>query len=99
MAKETMIFYRELSSTVYNPPRISYKNMASFSYNTDGFPPLPSNKSSRQSAPVYIPVKPKERNSKVVSFSNTVNGLLLIDFVCTSKAHMYPLQSDDTFKV
>ena len=48
LAKEIMIFYKELSFTVYNPPRISYKNMTSFSYNTDDFPPLPSNESSHQ---------------------------------------------------
>ena len=30
LAKEIMNFYKELSFTVYNPPRISYKNTASF---------------------------------------------------------------------
>ena len=93
LAKEIMIFYKELSSTVYNPSRISYKNMASFSYNNNDFPPLPSNKSSRQSTPVYIPVKPRKRNSKVVSFSNTINPRLFEKkmFVCTVKAYMFPL--------
>ena len=57
LAKEIMNFSKELSFTVYNPTRISYKNMASFSYNTDDFPPLPSNKPSRQLTSVYIPIK------------------------------------------
>ena len=77
LAKDIMNFYKELSLTVYNPPRISYKNIPSFSYNTDDFLPLLSNKTSRQSTSVYIPIKPRERNSKVVSFFNTVNLLLL----------------------
>ena len=52
--------------------------MTSFSYNTDDFPPLSSNKSSHQSTTLaYLSVKPRERNSKAVSFSNTVNPLLL----------------------
>ena len=34
LAKEIMTFYKELSFTNYNPTHISYKNMASFSYNT-----------------------------------------------------------------
>ena len=33
LANKIMVFYKELSSTIYNPPRISYKNRASFSYN------------------------------------------------------------------
>ena len=37
-----------------------------------------------------------ERNTKAVFFSNMVNPLLL--FVCTSKAHVFPLQSDDIFR-
>ena len=100
LAKEIMIFYNELSFRIYNPPRISYKNMASFSYNTVDLLPRPSNESSRQSAPVYIPVNPRERNYKVVSFSNAFNPLLLeINvFVCTSKAYMFPPQSDDIFR-
>ena len=71
--------------------------MVSFSYNTDDFPPLPSNESSPQSALVYIAIKPGERDSKVISFSKTVNPLLFEKnmFVCTSKAYMFPLQSDD----
>ena len=77
LAKEIMNFYKELSFTIYNPPRISYKNIASFSYNTDDFPPLLSNETSRQSTSVYISIKPPERNSKVVSFPNIVNPLLL----------------------
>ena len=74
--------------------------MISFSYNTDGFPPLPSNESSHQLISVCIPVKPRERNSKAVSFSNTVNPPLFEKtvFVCTSKAYMFPLQSDDIFR-
>ena len=40
LAKEIIIFYKELSSTIFNPPRICYKNMTSFSYNTNDFPPL-----------------------------------------------------------
>ena len=36
-----------------------------------------------------------ERNTKAVFFSNMVNPLLL--FVCTSKAHVFPLQSDYIF--
>ena len=74
--------------------------MTSFSYNTDNFPPLPSKEYSHQSTSAYIAVKSLERNSKVVSFSNTVNPLLFEKdmFVCTSKAYMFPLQSDDIFK-
>ena len=93
LSKEIMIFHKELSSTVYNPPRISYKNMASFCYNNDVVPPLSSSKTSRQSTPVYIPVKPYKLNSKVVSFSNTINSLLFEKkmFACTVKAYMFPL--------
>ena len=74
--------------------------MASFFYNTDHFPPLPSNGDSRQLTSVYIPVKPREQNSKVASFSNTVNPPLLEKnvFVCTSKAYMFPLKSDEFFR-
>ena len=85
LANEIMIFYKELSFTVYNPPHISYKNMASFSYNTDDFLPLPSNKSSCQSPPVYMPVKPREQNSKVVSVSNMFNPY------CLEKIYLYVL--------
>ena len=101
LAKEVMAFYKKLSSTVYNPPPIFlYKKMASFSYNTDHFPPLPSNGDSRQLTSVYISVKPREQNSKVVSFSNTVNLLLFEKnvFLCTSKAYMFPLKSDEIFR-
>ena len=49
LAKEIMIFYKELSATIFNSPRISYKNTASFSYNTNDFPPLTSNEYSCQS--------------------------------------------------
>ena len=35
-----MAFSKKLSSTVFNTPHVSYKNMTLFSYNTDGFPPL-----------------------------------------------------------
>ena len=77
LAKEIMNFYKELSFTVYNPPRISYKNIASFSYNTDDFPPLPSNETSHQSTSVYIPINLQEWSRKVISFSNTINPLLL----------------------
>ena len=95
-----MIFCKELSFTVYNPPDISYKNMTSFSYNTTDFPPLPSNESCRQLTSVYIPVKLQERNAKPASFFNTVHPLLFEKniFVCTSKAYMFPLQSDDIFR-
>ena len=55
---------------------MTYMNMTSFSYNIYDFPPLPSNEFSRQSTPVYIPVKPREQNSKIVSFCKTVNPLL-----------------------
>ena len=71
-----MAFYKELSSLVYKPRHISDKNMASFSYNTDDFPPLPSNGAFHQLTSVYIPLKPQERNSRIVSFSKTVNLLL-----------------------
>ena len=77
LAKGIKIFYKELSFSVYNPSHISYKNIASFSYNTDDFPSLPSDESSRQSTAVYIPIKPREQNGKIVSFSNTVNPLVL----------------------
>ena len=49
LAKEIMIFYKELSSTIFNPPRICYKNTALFSYNTNDFLPLTSNEYFRQS--------------------------------------------------
>ena len=49
LAKEIMIFYKELSATIFNSPRISYKNTGSFSYNTNDFPSLTSNEYSRQS--------------------------------------------------
>ena len=99
LAKEIMIFYNELSFRIYNPPRISYKNMASFPYNTVDLLSLTSNESSRQSTSVYIPVNPRGRNYKVVSFSNAFNPLLLeINvFVCTSKAYMFP-PADDIFR-
>ena len=94
-----MAFYKKLSSKVYDTPHISYKNMPSFSYYTDKFPPLPSNGASDQLTSVYIPVKPQEQNSKVVSFSKTVNPLLFEKkFVCTFKAYMFPLKSDDIFR-
>ena len=48
LAKEIMIFYKELSSAIFNLLRICYKNMASFSYNTNDFLPLTSNEYSRQ---------------------------------------------------
>ena len=51
--------------------------MASFSYNTDDFPQLPSNECFHQLTSIYIPVKARERNSKAVSFSYMVNPLLL----------------------
>ena len=65
--------------------------MPSFSYNTDDFLPLPSNKSSCRSPPVYMPVKPQEQNSKVVSFSNMFNPLLFDKniFVCPSQLYMF----------
>ena len=68
LAKEIMVFYKKLSSTVYNTPHISYKNMASFSYNTDEFPTLQSNGTSSQLTSVYIPVKLQERNSRLYPF-------------------------------
>ena len=100
LAKEIMAFYKKLSSTVYNAPHISYKNMASFSYNTDDFLPIPSNGASCQLTSVYIPVKLREENSKVVSFSNAVNPLLFEKnvFLCTSKVYMFSLKSDDIFR-
>ena len=49
LAKEIMIFYKELSSTIFNPPRICYKNTTSFSYNINDFLPLTSNEYSCQS--------------------------------------------------
>ena len=49
LAKEIMISYKELSPTIFNPPRICYKNTASFSYNTNDFPPRTSNEYSCQS--------------------------------------------------
>ena len=49
LAKEITIFYKELSSTIFNPPRICYKNTASLSYNTNDFPPRTSNEYFRQS--------------------------------------------------
>ena len=60
LANEIMAFYEILSSRIYNTPHISHKNMASFSYNTDDFAPLPSNRTSRQLTSVYVPVKPRE---------------------------------------
>ena len=50
--------------------------MASFSYNTDDFPPLPSNGAFHQLTSLYIPLKPQEWNSRIVSFSKRVNLLL-----------------------
>ena len=93
-----MAFYKKLSSTVYNTSHISYKNMASFSYNTDDFPPLLSNEASCQWTSIYI--KPRGQNSKDASFSNTANSLLFEKnmFVCTSKAYMFNLKSDDIFR-
>ena len=83
LGEKKMAFYKKLSSKVYDTPHISYKNMPSFSYYTDKFPPLPSNGASDQLTSVYIPVKPQEQNSKVVSFSKTVNPLLFEKkFVC-----------------
>ena len=58
LAKEIMIFYKELSFAVHNPSHISYKNMASYFYNTDDFLPLPSKESPGQLTSIYIPVKP-----------------------------------------
>ena len=74
--------------------------MASFSYNTNDFLPLPSNESTSQLISVYIPIKPRERNSKTVSFSYTFNPVLFEKniFLCTSKAYMFPLPSDDIFR-
>ena len=46
LANEIMAFYKELSSTVFNTLHISHKSVASFSYNTNDFPPLPSNGTS-----------------------------------------------------
>ena len=60
LAKEIMAFYKELSFTVSTPPYISYKNMASFSYSTSYFQPLPSNGTSRQLTSIYILVNPRE---------------------------------------
>ena len=60
LAKEIMAFYKILSSRIYNTPHISYKNMASFFYNTHDFAPPPSNATSRQLRSVYIPIKPRE---------------------------------------
>ena len=74
LEKEIMIFYTQNYHSqfiTHRPPppspHISYKNMTSFSYDTDDFPPLPSNEFTGQLTSVYIPVKPRERNSKVVS--------------------------------
>ena len=95
-----MAFYKELSSLVYKPRHISDKNMASFSYNTDDFPPLPSNRTDHQLTSVYIPLKPRAQNSNVASFSNTGNPLLFEKnvFVCTSKAYFFPFKSDGIFR-
>ena len=59
--------------------------------------PLPSNEAFRQLIPVYIPLEPRERNSKALSFSNMVNPLLFKKSVsvCTSEAYLFLLQSDD----
>ena len=56
--------------------------------------------SSRQLTSVYTPVKPRQKNSKATSFSNTLIHYCLKKnvFVCTSKAYMFPLQSDDIFR-
>ena len=102
LAKEIMILYKELSFTVSNSlpsPCISYKNIASFSYNTDDFPSLSSDESSCQSTSVCIPIKPRERNFKIVCFSKMVNPLLFEKngFSCTFKTYMFPLQSDDIY--
>ena len=72
-------------------------NMASFSYNTDDFPALPSKEFSRQSVSVYISVKPREQI--LYLFLTRWNHFCLKTnmFVCTSKACMLPLQSDDIF--
>ena len=88
LAKEIIALYKILSSTVYNTPHISYKNMVSFPHYADDFQPLPSNWISRQLISVYIPAKLWEQNSKVVFFSNMVNSPLFEEsvFVCTSKA-------------
>ena len=108
LLKKKMNFWqKKLSPFIKNyhpqfiiPPHISYKNMASFSYNIDDLPPVPSNESFCQLTSAYISMKPRERNYKVVSFSNMVNPLLFEKnmFVCASKAYMFPLQSNDIFK-
>ena len=49
LANEIMNFYKELPSTIYNPPRISYKNTASFSYNTNDLLLLTQNEYYSQS--------------------------------------------------
>ena len=87
--------YCELSFTVF-----SHTKIASFSYNTDDFPPLPLNECSCQSTSAYISINPLEQNSKVLSFSKMVNPLLFEKnmFVCNSKAYIFPPQSDDIFK-
>ena len=73
--------------------------MALFSYNTDDFLPLPSNKSSRQSTSAYISMKPCEWSSKVLSFSSLVNPLFFQEnmFVYPSKVYMFLLQPDQFF--
>ena len=101
LLKKKMNFWqKKLSPFIKNyhpqfiiPPHISYKNMASFSYNIDDLPPVPSNESFCQLTSAYISMKPRERNYKVVSFSNMVNPLLFEKnmFVCASKAYMFPL--------
>ena len=62
-----------MSSRVYNSPLISFKNIIIIFYNTDDFPPLLWNELSCQSASVCIYVKPRQQNSKIVSFSYMVN--------------------------
>ena len=74
--------------------------MASFSYNSNDFLPLPSKESSCQSISAYLSVMPHEQTSKAVSFCKTANPLLSEKniLVCTSKAYIFPLQSDDISK-
>ena len=100
LGKKIMAFYKKLLSEVYDTPYISYKNMPSFSYYTDKFPPLPSNGASDQLTSVYIPVKPQEQIAWLYPFLRRLIHYCLKKklFVCTFKAYMFPLKSDDIFR-
>ena len=62
--------------------------MVSFSYNTDNFSPLPSNKASRQLTSVYIHVNSREQNSK---FYPLLTSFFLFNSVLFEKMCLYVL--------